>query len=271
MISEADYKKITDVIYRRSGIAIGEKRYNILKPKLEAYMTKNNYTTFREYFHSIRFDPTNENMQDLMNIVTINETYFFRENYQFEILVKKALYELDKVRPTNRPLRILCAPSATGEEPYSIALHLLDEGKLVEKRDFEIVGIDIDNSVIKKAKLGKYSKRSVEFLPPAIRNEYFTQDGLLYNIADFLKDVIEFKVVNVMDKAQVSALGKFDVIFSRNMLIYFDDASRREVATTFYNMLNPSGFVFLGHAESMNRIVSSFKTRKYGQFIVYQK
>ena len=125
--------------------------------------------------------------------------------------------------------------------------------------------------MIQKAKLGKYSKRSVEFLPSALRGEYFTQNGLLYEIAEFLRDVVEFKVVNVMDKAQMRGLGKFDVIFSRNMLIYFDDASRREVATTFHSMLNPSGFVFLGHAESMNRIVSTFKTKKYGQTIVYQK
>ena len=271
MISENDYKKLTDVIYRRSGIAIGEKRFNIFQPKLETYMKKKGYSNFREYFHSIRFDTTNENMQDLMNIVTINETYFFRENYQFEVLINDVLYELDKIRPANKPLRILCSPSATGEEPYSIALHLLNEGKLIEKRDFELVGIDIDNSVIQKAKQGKYSKRSVEFLPPSLKSEYFTQNGLLYDIADFLKDVVEFKVVNVMDKSQMRALGKFDVIFSRNMLIYFDDTSRREVATTFHSMLNPSGFVFLGHAESMNRIVSTFKTKKYDQTIVYQK
>ena len=271
MITENDYKKLSDVVYRRSGIMLPTQRYQILKPKLEAYMKKNNFMTFREYFHSIRFDPSNENMQALMNLITINETYFFRENYQFEVLVNKVLYELDNIRPSSRPLRILCAPSATGEEPYSIALHLLSEGALVEKRDFEIVGIDIDSTVIQKAKNGKYSKRSVDFLPPALKSKYFTQNGLLHEIDGFLKDVVDFRVVNVMDDVQMRGLGKFDVIFSRNMLIYFDDTSRKKVATTFYNMLNPSGFVFLGHAESMNRIVSTFKTKKYDQTIVYQK
>ena len=128
MINEQEFKKLTDVIYRRSGISIGEKRFHILKPKIETYMKKKGYNSFREYFHSIRFDSTNENMQDLMNLVTINETYFFRENYQFEVLVNDVLYELDKIRPKNKPLRILCSPSSTGEEPYSIALHLLQEG-----------------------------------------------------------------------------------------------------------------------------------------------
>ena len=271
MISKNDYKKLTDYIYRKSGISIGEKRYDILKPKLESYMTKKGFTTFRDYFHSIRFSVGNDALQDLMNIVTINETYFFRENHQFEVLVNHVLYELDSITPKNRPIRILCSPSATGEEPYSIALHLLNEGKLVEKRDFELVGIDIDSSVIQKAKQGIFSKRSVDFIPQNLKSEYFTQKGLLYEIADFLKDVVDFQVINVMDKAQMKGLGKFDVIFSRNMLIYFDDVSRKEVATTFYNMLNPSGFVFLGHAESMNRIVSTFKTRKFDNAIIYQK
>jgi len=108
-------------------------------------------------------------------------------------------------------------------------------------------------------------------IPPNLKSEYFKENGLFYEIDDFLKDVVDFKVINVMDKAQMRSLGKFDVIFSRNMLIYFDDASRKEVATTFHSMLNPNGFVFLGHAESMNRIVSTFKARKYGQNIVYQK
>lgn len=271
MITQKDYVKLTDVIYRRAGIAIGEKRFNILRPKLEAYMNKNSYKTFREFFHAVRFDKTNEKMQDLLNLVTINETYFFRENYQFEILINNVLYELDRIRPFNKPIRILCAPSSTGEEAYSVALHLLQEKYLVEKRDFEIVGIDIDTNVIKKAKDGRFSKRSVEFLPTKLKEEYFTQNGLLYDIADFLKEVVDFQVINVMEKESMKKLGKFDVIFSRNMLIYFDEASRREVATTFHSMLNPDGFVFLGHAESMNRISSTFKTRKYGQNIVYQR
>lgn len=271
MISPKEYLKLTDVIYRRSGISINEKRFNILKPKIEAYMKTNNYKDFRDYFHSVRFDQTNKIMQDLLNIVTINETYFFRENYQFEILVKDVLYEIDKLKESSKPIRILCSPCSTGEEVYSIALHLLNEGKLIEKRDIELVGIDIDNSVIEKAKQGRFSKRSVDFLPSNIKNEYFKQNGLLYDISDFLKEVIDFQIVNVMDKASMKKLGRFDVIFSRNMLIYFDDVSRREVANTFHSMLNSKGFVFLGHAESMNRISSAFITRKYGQNIVYQK
>jgi chemotaxis protein methyltransferase CheR len=185
--------------------------------------------------------------------------------------MQEILPKLHKTRPANEPIRILCAPSSTGEEPYSIALHLLDEGVLVEERDFEIIGIDIDSKVLEKARKGVFSKRSVQFVPEHILKKYFTKEGNEYKIADFLTEAITFQMLNVMDKFRMKQLGKFDVIFSRNMLIYFDDKSRREVAMTFYEMLKPGGYVFLGHAESMNRIVSIFKTIKAGKSIVYQK
>ncbi len=271
LISERDFIKLRDVVYRRSGIFIDEKKYTTLSRKIEEYMTKNGYESFRTFFHDIRFNQNKSIFQDLINIVTVNETYFYREKYQFETLVNQVLPELHQIRAANQPIRILCSPSSTGEEPYSIALHLLDEGKLIEERDFEIIGLDIDSTVINKAKMGKFTKRSIQFIPSHLLSKYFTQEGMLYQIADFLTDVIDFRVVNVMDKMQMKKLGKFDVIFSRNMLIYFDDSSRREVAMTFYEMLNPGGYVFLGHAESMSRIVSIYESQKLGESIVYQK
>ena len=271
MITENDYKKLSDVIYRKTGIKLDMKRYNALKRKLEDVMKKLGYTNFRSFFHDFRFDKNEKVKQEILNVITVNETYFFRENYQFEALVNDVLYKLDEIRPEGEVIRILCAPSSTGEEPYSIALHLLDEGNILEKRDFEIIGIDIDSNVIQKAQRGIFSKRSVQYLPNHLLAEYFKKVGNNYEIADFLKNVVEFKVVNVMDKFAMKRLGKFDVIFSRNMLIYFDDESRKQVAMTFYDMLKPKGVVFLGHAESMSRIVSVFKTARSDKTIYYIK
>jgi len=270
-MTERDFTKLREFVYRRSGISMDERKFKTISPKMEKLMTEKNFSDFRSFFHELRFSKDKTLFQDIINLITVNETYFFRENYQFETLINGVLPEIDKMKPANEPIRILCSPSSTGEEPYSIALHLLQEGKLVEKRDFEIVGIDIDSTVIQKAKNGVFSKRSVNFLPPVLLKDYFKADGFNYKIADFLREVVDFKVVNVMDKLAMKKLGKFDVIFSRNMLIYFDDASRKEVAMTFYELLNQQGFVFLGHAESMSRIVSVFKTRKIGDSIVYQK
>jgi len=273
LLTENDFTKLTDLLYRRTGIAIDKKRYSLLVKKLETYMEKNKYENFRAYFHDIRFSQGNTPVfQELINIITINETYFYREQYHFEMLVDIVLHELHKIRPSNEPLRVLCSPCSTGEEPFSIVLHLLEEKNLIEKRDIEIMGIDIDSNVIAKAKLGVFSKRSIDFLPKNILNKHFKQiDDYSYKLDENLVNVVDFKVINVTDKEQMRGLGKFDIIFSRNMLIYFDDASKREVCMTYHNMLKPKGFVFLGHAESMNRIVSVFHTRKFDKQIIYQK
>jgi chemotaxis protein methyltransferase CheR len=272
LMSEKEFKKLMDFIYRKIGIFIDEKKFKILGRKIEAFIEKKKYDNFRSFFHDIRFNKDESALQSLINIITVNETYFFRENYQFESLINFILPQLDKIRDKNEVIRILCAPSSTGEEPYSIALHLLNEGNLANRRDFEIIGIDIDSSVLEKAKRGIYSQRSIQFLPNNIIREYFTKkDENQYEIAKFLREAIDFKVVNVMDKFALKRLGKFDIVFSRNMLIYFDDFSRKKVAMNFYEIIKPQGYVFLGHAESMNRIVSVFRTKRLGESIVYQK
>ena len=253
LLSKENFKKLSEFIYRKSGIYLeNEKHYE----KLAKYVDKR---------------AKELGLQELMNAVTVNETYFFREKEQFEVLVNHILYELDAKLPSSQPIRILSSPCSTGEEPYSIVLHILQEGKLVEKRDIEIVGIDIDSKVIEKARKAQYSKRSVHAIPPDLLSRWFVKKGLYYELVDELKGTVDFQVCNVFDKEQMRRLGKFDVIFSRNMLIYFDDASRKEVAMTFYDMLNPGGYVLLGHAEYMSRIVSVYKAHKVNNILIYQK
>jgi len=273
MLSKENFAKIAEYIYRKSGIFLEEeKHFDKLQKYIKERSEKVNADNFRRYFFKLRFaDEDGTEFQELMNAVTVNETYFFRENHQFETLINHMLPELHANRPNGTPLRILSAPSSTGEEPYSMVLHILEEGNLVEQRDIEIVGIDIDSTVIDKAQKAAYSERSVHAIPKNVLAKWFRKKTLGYELIDDLKGTVDFKVCNIFDKAEVRRLGKFDVIFSRNMLIYFDDASRKEVAMTFYDMLNPGGFVCLGHAEYMSRIVSVFKAKKVGETLIYQR
>ncbi len=273
MFNEGNFEKMSEYIYRKSGIYLElEKHYD----KIEKYI--NNRTeelgldNFRKYFFLLRFDDKDgTEFQALMNAVTVNETYFFREHEQFEVLVNHVLPQLHKIRPSDEPIRILSAPCSTGEEPYSMVLYLLEEAGLIEERDIEIIGIDIDSNVIKKAQDGKFSERSVHAIPPGQVAKYFKKSSFSYTLIEDLIGTVEFKVVNIFDRAEIRDLGKFDVIFSRNMLIYFDDASKKEVAMNFYDMLRPEGYVFLGHAEYMSRIVSVFKAKKFENCLIYQK
>jgi len=273
LLSTENFLKIGEFIYRKSGIHLEEdKHYEKIAKYIDKRADELGLDNFRKYFFKLRFeDKEGDEFQELMNAVTVNETYFFREKDQFEVLVEHILPELDKIMPKNRPLRILSSPCSTGEEPYSMILHMVEEGALIERRDIEVVGIDIDSTVIDKARAAKYSERSVHAIPPKILAKWFDKKNLGYQLGDDLLGTVDFQVANIFDKQMMRKLGKFDVIFSRNMLIYFDDASRKEVAMTFYDMLNPGGYVLLGHAEYMSRIVSVFDAKKVGKTLVYQK
>lgn len=273
LLSKVDFAKMSEYIYRKSGIYLEEdKHYEKLAKYIDKRAKEIEADSFRKYFFKLRFDDKDgSEFQELMNAMTVNETYFFRENNQFEVLVDHILPELHASRPAGMPLRILSSPCSTGEEPYSMVLHIIEEGEIVEERDIEIVGIDIDSTVIDKAIAGKFSERSVHAIPKDILGRWFVKKPLGYQISDDLIGTVDFKVRNVFDKVEMRKLGKFDVIFSRNMLIYFDDASRKEVAMNFYDMLNPGGYVCLGHAEYMSRIVSVFKAKKIGTTLIYQK
>ena len=273
LLSKENFMKLGEFIYRKSGIYLEEdKHFDKLAKYIDRRAKELGLDNFRKYFFKLRFeDKDGSEFQELMNAITVNETYFFREKDQFEVLVDKILPELHERLPASQPLRILSSPCSTGEEPYSIILHIVEEGKVVEERDIEVVGIDIDSTVIKKAQIAKFTDRSVHAIPKTILNKWFVKKPLGYELGEELQGSVDFQVANVFDKAQMRKLGKFDVIFSRNMLIYFDDASRKEVAMTFYDMLNPGGYVLLGHAEYMSRIVSVFKAKKIDNTLIYQK
>jgi chemotaxis protein methyltransferase CheR len=273
LLSKENFLKMSEFVYRKSGIYLEEeKHYEKLAKYVDSRAVALEVENFRKYFFKLRFeDKDGEEFQALMNGVTVNETYFYREKDQFEALVNKVLPELHKTLPASRTIRILSSPCSTGEEPYSIVLHIVEEGKVVQERDIEVVGIDIDSTVIQKAKKAKYTERSVHAIPKSVLAKWFNKKSLGYELGEDLQGSVDFQVANVFDKTQMRNLGKFDVIFSRNMLIYFDDASRKEVAMTFYDMLNPGGYVLLGHAEYMSRIVSVFTAKKIDNTLIYQK
>lgn len=209
-------------------------------------------------------------LQKVINLLTVNETYFFREEYQFDTLINYVLPYLDKIRPPQEVISILVAPCASGEELYSIAIKIMEEENYINKRDFALLGIDIDSEMIEKCKAGKYTQRSVSKLPQKILEKYFKKEGNYYIFDKNIRKVVTCKKVNVLDKYAMKKLGKFDVIFSRNMLIYFDEKEKQEVIATFYEMLKENGFLFLGHAERIKN-TKLFKLEKLGESFVYQK
>ena len=175
-------------------------------------------------------------------------------------------------RKTDRsPIRIWVIPSSSGEEAYSIAIYLLEQWANINDWDIEIISSDIDTQILNKARQGLYSQRAIQQLPAPYLQKYFRRIGENFQIVDDLREAVEFTRVNLSESADTRPYRNFDVVFCRNLLIYFDDVSRKAAAETFFDALNPGGFICLGHSESMSRISSLYKVRKFPEAIVYQK
>jgi chemotaxis protein methyltransferase CheR len=270
-ITIEDFLKFKEFFYRRTGISFEpSKRYFVdkrLVERIEATGTGN----FRGYFTMLRFQASGEELQQLTNLMTVNETYFLREEYQFRCLVDSILPDIVRQRIGSQAIRIWCIPSSSGEEPYSIAMYLLEQWSGITQWDVEIISSDIDTSILRLARAGRYSSRSVQNIPARWLQKYFKGVGDEYQLSDELRGAVEFTRVNLSEPADTLDYRDFDVIFCRNLLIYFDDLSRTTAAETFYEALNPGGYICLGHSESMSRISSLFKVRKFPDAIVYQK
>lgn len=270
-ISADDFEKFREFFYRKTGIQFDKaKRYFVDKRLIERMEATCN-ASFRSYFTFMRFQASGEELQHLTNLMTVNETYFFREEYQFKCLVDSILPELVSRKSDAGPLRIWVIPSSSGEEAYSIAIYLLELWAGIHQWDVEIISSDIDTKILDLAREGRYAARAVQHLPSRYLQKYFkrTDDG--FQINNELREVVEFTRVNLAERADTRAYRNFDVIFCRNLLIYFDDVSRKNAAETFFDVLKPGGFICLGHSESMSRISSLYKIRKFPEAIVYQK
>ena len=271
VISAEDFQRFREYFYRRSGIQFDTSKRYFVDKRLAERIRATGSAGFRDYFAMLRFQASGAEWQALVNDMTVNETYFMREEYQFSCLVESILPEIAARKRPGEPLRIWVMPSSSGEEAYTVAMFLLERWPDLANRDVEIVSSDIDTRILAQAQAGLYSQRAVHQLPAAWLQKYFTREAGGWRICRMLRDAVAFTRVNLNDAAEVAAYRGYDVVFCRNLLIYFDDASRRQAAESFFDVLSPGGFICLGHSESMSRISSLFRIRKFPEAIVYQK
>lgn len=270
-VTAQDYAKFCEFFYRKTGMMFADNKTYFVERRLQDRIVATRCAAFRDYFALIRFETSGVEMQQLVNAMTVNETYFYREDYQFDALVQHVLPEIARKRTPDRPIRIWSLPCSTGEEPYSIAIQILENWGLADSYDIEILASDIDSRVVGDAKAGYYGERALHRLSPQLKAKYFRPHGDGYRICDALRQSIDFSVVNVADPVAMRRFRDIDVVFCRNMLIYFDDDSRRQAVEALYESMRPGGVICLGHSESMSRMSAMFEPRKYGGTILYQR
>ncbi len=228
-------------------------------------------SSFASYYARLRSD-MNAEVEHFINALTVNETYFYREDYQLKCMTSDLLQQRLKTKRPAEAIRIWSVPCSTGEEPYSIAMWLLENWPEVDRHDIEIIGSDIDTRVMEAAREGYFGKRALMRLSPELVAKYFTDLGDdRWRILDDLRQSVRFTPVNLVEPGGTGLHGQFDVVFCRNVLIYFDDASRRIAAENLFENLAPGGFLCLGHSESMSRISPLFDVCRYDDAIVYQR
>jgi len=268
-LSDKELDKLAQFLQKTTGVELESSKLHRFKRKIEDVFKAHSINDFNTFYHRIRYQNDQKLIQDLTNAVTVNETYFWREFEQFHALTNKVLPRFTELG--NLPtVRILVAPCSSGEELYSIMLAILDAGNLLEKLNIELIGIDIDSKMVFKAKAGLYSQRSVEKLPEHLKKTYFTKVGNLYKIDDNLRQSAHFLQANIFDNSIVQKLGHFDILFSRNMLIYFNEADKQKCYTIFHRMLKEQGILFLGHADA-NGINKKLFTPLEKGFHIYKK
>lgn len=271
-LSAEDLHDFHEFFYRKTGIRLDGKRRGFTERRLVERFRETSAQTFREYFSIVQSQPADRELQALINLMTVNETYFFREDYQFDCLTRHLLDEVTAGREKGDSVRIWSAPCSTGEEPYSLAIWILENWPRADDFRIEIHGSDVDTRALDRARAGIYDARALHRVSDPLRQKYFAPAGPnLWQIREELRRSVDFSAVNLIEPARTNRTQRFDVIFCRNMLIYFDDQSRRVAADGFYRMLRPGGFICLGHSESMGRISPRFIPRRFPEALVHQK
>ena len=249
VLHDQEFAQFRDLIYRVAGISLSQAKKQLVSSRLAKRVRHHNLTTYGEYFRLITSPHGKAELQVAVDSLTTNETHFFREPKHFDFLRRQVI----PARRAGRGLRIWSAACSSGEEPYSIAM-MLDE--LLEKEPWEVVASDISSQILEKARNGLYSEERIPEIPKHYLSRYCLKGVGEYHgtmlIEPSLRDRVRFMSHNLLEVP--SGLGEFDVIFLRNVMIYFDQETKRQVVSRLLPLLRPGGYFLIGHSESLNGV-----------------
>jgi chemotaxis protein methyltransferase CheR len=268
------FQSLSQVIYQKLGLHFDDKKIYFLKTRVAKRMAALGLADPKEYLFLVRYaDPQGLEMQALANLVTTNETYMFREYEQLQAFANHCLPEVLSAKQARgeRTLRIWSAGCSSGEEAYTLAMIVQEVFPQAQSWDCGITATDIDENMLRKTAAARYGSRSVNDVPDEYRAKYLIEDGDEYVVRRRTASLVETVHLNLHDRMAMRAMRGFDFIFCRNVLIYFDDLSRKAVVDHFYNALNRGGYVFLGHSESIGRVTTAFKLKRFEDHLVYGK
>ncbi|MDO9108264.1 MAG: CheR family methyltransferase [Coriobacteriia bacterium] len=270
-LTPEEFGRFRDYIHQHSGIFLEEQKSDSLRISLITRATRFSFDALSEYYEMLVKDE--EEFKELMNLVTINETSLFRFPQQFEALKKSVVPEIIEGKSgLNRQFRVWSAGCSTGEEPYTIAMTLLDSGLEGLGYKVEVMGTDVSTNALLRAKQGIYPARGLLSVPSSVSSRFFEPTPHGHRVTDRVRKHVTFQYHNLIKEPYPLALmGNWDVIFCRNVTIYFKLESTRRVVDNFYESLNPGGYLFIGHSETLTSISTRFEPVEVGGVFLYRK
>jgi chemotaxis protein methyltransferase CheR len=277
-LSEEEFRLLRDLIHERFGLYFEDAQRASLRSRLVGRLASLDLMSFEDYYHYLRFGPQRvEELDRMVSHLTNNETYFFREQPQLQVFADHVLRKVKERKVAAgteglpRVLRVVSAGCSTGEEPHTLAMIIYDSGQFFWNWDVQVVGLDVDHLALEKARRGVYFHNSFRSLSPVQLERHFVRQGAGAVVKDVIRRMVSLRHGNLVEPSSFDGLAPVDVIFCRNVLIYFSDAMILRVVRTFHDLLPPGGYLFLGHAESLSRITDIFTPIRFQGAMVYQK
>jgi len=272
-LSDLQFDSLRKVIYKRSGIHFQDSKRYVLESRLTRRLEELEFDNFDQYIMFLTAGPyQTDEFQEMFNRITINETSFFRNEPQLDVFEKEVLPQLLEARQKTKTLRIWSSASSTGEEPYTLAIQIHRSlGVRLADWKVEILGTDISEKVLATAQAGSYPSYSIRSMNPLVLKRYFTESKGLYQIDPTIQSMVRFELLNLKNVLTAKRFGTWDVIFCRNVMIYFDDDMKRSCVKLFYDQLAKDGTLFIGHSETLRNLSVPFEPIPVPQAFAYKK
>ena len=271
---DEEFRLLREFIHERFGLFFEENQRASLRSRLAGRLSGLGLSSFEDYYRYLRFGPQRvEEEARMISHLTNNETYFFRESAQLQVFGDVVLRTVKerKARTGDRTLRVLSVGCSTGEEALTLAMIVYDSGQFFWGWDVKIVGVDVDPEALGKAGRGVYHPNSFRAMTAAATDRHFVKVPTGMQAKDVLRRMVTLRQGNLLEATSYEGLGLVDVVFCRNVLIYFSDATTLRAVRLFHDVLAPGGYLFLGHAESLSRITDTFTPIRFQGAMVYQK
>ena len=267
-LSDTTFQQLAEFIQERTGIYIPIAKKYLIENRLYKVIEEHSLTSYDEYLYMLKYSANGAELERLFDAITTNETYFFREPMQYDVIIDSLVPKIIQARGGDKTLRVWSAACSSGEEAFTLALLMREKRPDVR---LEIIGSDISRKVLSSAERGVYSSYSVRNVPKPYMMKYFTVNGQDYTLDKNITKSVKFREHNLLTGRRGADLSGFDLVLCRNVLIYFETKTKQQVVSNLYDSLRHGGYLVIGSSESLHNVTRAFRPVTLNKVVLYEK